>query len=130
VNFPTLITGVGHLPKRGHDTDAGYDLRAALDTKVYLRPRAFATISTGVHICPPNGYEIQIRPRSGLAKQHGITVLNSPGTIDAGYTGEICVILINLGPYTFCIMGGMRIAQLVPAKVAPSSDVLRLPYPR
>jgi len=96
------------LPARAHPGDAGADLFAAADTE--LAPGQRAVVPTGVAIALPDGYEAQIRPRSGLAAKHGITCLNSPGTIDADYRGEVKVILINHGPEAFVIRRGERIA--------------------
>ena len=98
---------------------AGMDLRAAVQdgTDLVLAPAARTLVPTGIAIALPDGYEAQVRPRSGLALKHGITVLNSPGIIDADYRGEIKVFLINLGQETFRIARGDRIAQLVVAKV-------------
>ena len=89
------------------------DLEAAIDIPVTLKPGERAIVPTGVAIALPAGYEAQIRPRSGLAAKNGVTVLNTPGTIDADYRGEIKVILTNLGTETFTIERGMRIAQMV-----------------
>ncbi len=108
------------LPSYGTALAAGMDLHAAVpsDTPLELKPGARALVSTGLHIALPAGFEAQVRPRSGLALKHGITCLNSPGTIDADYRGEIGVILINHGSEPFVIARGMRIAQLVVAPVA------------
>ncbi len=95
---------------------AGMDLRANLDLPVTLEPMQRVLIPTGLFIELPIGYEAQIRPRSGLAFKHGLTVLNSPGTIDADYRGEIKVLLINLGQETFVIQSGERIAQMIIAQ--------------
>ena len=95
---------------------AGMDVRANIDEAVVLRPLERAMIPTGLSIELPEGYEMQIRPRSGLAAKHGITVLNSPGTIDADYRGEIRVILVNLSNEEFRIEAGERIAQMVVAR--------------
>ncbi len=97
---------------------AGADLRAAVDQDLTLNPGMSLLIPTGLKVEIPLGYEIQIRPRSGLALKHQITVLNSPGTIDADYRGEVGIILINHGKEPFVITPGMRIAQMVLAKVA------------
>ena len=97
---------------------AGLDLVAALHEDVILDPGARALVPTGVAIALPDGYEAQVRPRSGLAARHGVTVLNAPGTVDADYRGEVKVLLINLGPAPFAIRRGMRVAQLVIAPVA------------
>lgn len=104
------------LPAYETSASAGMDLRATLDTPVLLQPSDTAIVPTGLFIELPIGYEAQIRPRSGLAAKNGITVLNSPGTIDADYRGEIKVILINHGKQAFAINDGERIAQMVIAK--------------
>ncbi len=104
------------LPTYATKASAGADLKAALDTPVVLEPLARKIIPTGLKIALPEGYEAQVRPRSGLAAKHGITVLNSPGTIDADYRGEVGVILVNLSNTSFTIQPGERIAQLVVAK--------------
>ncbi len=96
---------------------AGLDLAAALDAAVTLAPGARAAIGTGLAMELPGGFEGQVRPRSGLAKNHGVTVVNAPGTIDADYRGEIAVLLINLGAEPVAITPGMRVAQLVIAPV-------------
>ena len=95
---------------------AGLDLRASLEEPVLLKPLQRAMIPTGLYIALPAGYEAQVRPRSGLAIKHGITVLNTPGTIDADYRGEIKVILVNLSDEPFEIVPGERIAQMVIAR--------------
>jgi dUTP pyrophosphatase len=102
---------------------AGLDLVAAnsLGAAIFLEPMARALVPTGLAIQLPEGYEAQVRPRSGLALRHGVTVLNTPGTIDADYRGEIMVLLVNLGRETFTIERGMRIAQFV---VAPVTTVM------
>lgn len=104
------------LPEYATASSAGLDLRANLDSPVVLKPLERAMISTGLFIELPVGYEAQVRPRSGLAAKHGITVLNSPGTIDADYRGEIKVIAVNLSNADFSIENGERIAQLVVAR--------------
>ena len=100
---------------------AGLDLLAAVpqDSPLILAPGARAQVPTGLTVALPPGYEAQIRPRSGLAAKHGITVLNAPGTVDADYRGEICVLLINHGDAPFAIRRGERIAQMVVAAVVP-----------
>jgi len=105
------------LPAYATKDAAACDLLAAVDAPMTLRPGARALIPTGISIAVPAGYEAQVRPRSGLALKHGITVLNSPGTIDADYRGEIGVILANLGDTPFVVERGMRIAQLLLAPV-------------
>tara|TARA_B110000967_G_scaffold132726_1_gene135517 strand:+ start:355 stop:786 length:432 start_codon:yes stop_codon:yes gene_type:complete len=104
------------LPEYETSASAGMDLRATISEAVILKPLARAIIKTGLFIELPVGYEAQVRPRSGLAAKHGITVLNSPGTVDADYRGDIGVILVNLSNTDFKIENGERIAQLVIAK--------------
>jgi dUTP pyrophosphatase len=106
------------LPDYATAGSAGCDLLAALDAPLPLLPGARALVPTGIAIALPPGYEAQIRPRSGLALRHGVTVLNAPGTIDSDYRGEIGVVLINLGDAAVTLTRGMRIAQLVLAPVA------------
>lgn len=105
------------LPAYATASSAGIDLLAAVETTVVLEPAARAMIPTGIAIALPEGHEAQVRPRSGLAARHGVTVLNSPGTIDADYRGEVAVILVNLGDAPFRIERGMRIAQMIVAPV-------------
>jgi len=105
------------IPSYGSDLAAGADVRACIQEEVTLFPGQSMLISTGIKAAIPAGYEIQVRPRSGLALKHQITVLNAPGTIDADYRGEIGVILINHGRQPFTVCRGMRIAQLVLAPV-------------
>lgn len=104
------------LPEYETGSSAGMDLRANITEAVILKPLARAIIKTGLFIELPAGFEAQVRPRSGLAAKHGLTVLNSPGTVDADYRGEIGVILVNLSNTDFKIENGERIAQLVIAK--------------
>ena len=104
------------LPQYATDWSAGVDLRAFLPESVVLKPMQRYLIPTGIYIELPKGYEAQIRPRSGLAIKHGITVLNTPGTIDADYRGEIKVILINLSDKEFTINNGDRICQMIISK--------------
>lgn len=108
------------LPLPAYETAhaAGVDLLAAVEADVILPPGGRALIPTGLAIALPDGYEAQVRPRSGLAARDGVTVLNSPGTIDADYRGEVKVILANLGDKPFAVTRGMRIAQMVVAPVA------------
>lgn len=103
------------LPSYATAQSAGLDLKANLTEPLLLKPLQRALVPTGLYIALPAGYEAQVRPRSGLAAKHGITVLNSPGTIDADYRGEVCVILVNLSEEPFEIVPGERIAQLVVA---------------
>lgn len=104
------------LPHYETEASAGMDLKANIDAAIVLKPLERAIIKTGLFIALPVGYEAQVRPRSGLAAKKGITVLNSPGTVDADYRGEIGVILVNLSNEDFTINDGERIAQLVIAK--------------
>lgn len=108
------------LPEYATEGSAGVDLTAAIEENLCIAPGEFLIVPTGIQIALPQNYEAQIRPRSGLAANKGISVLNAPGTIDADYRGEIKVILINLGTATFEIERGMRIAQMV---VAPYTQV-------
>ncbi len=108
------------LPQKMSSAAAAFDVAAALDTPLNLAPGKRALFSCGFSLATPEGYEVQVRPRSGLAIKHGIGLLNSPGTIDADYRGEVKVILINHGEVDFTIEPGMRVAQLVPAPVQPA----------
>ena len=112
------VVNNGHqpLPQYATEQSAGLDLRADIDEPIVLHPMERRLIKTGLHIALPEGYEAQVRPRSGLALKHGITVLNSPGTIDADYRGEVCVLLVNLSQDDFTINAGERIAQMVVAR--------------
>lgn len=101
------------LPQYASEFAAGMDVRASLKESVTLEPLCRAIVPTGLFLEIPSGYEVQVRPRSGLAAKKGITVLNAPGTIDADYRGEVCVILVNLSNEPFVIENGERIAQLV-----------------
>jgi dUTP pyrophosphatase len=127
-SIPIKLVWLAHgeglpLPRQQTPGSAGLDLAAALapDEAIEIAPGAVAMIPTGLTIAIPLGYEAQIRPRSGLAAKHGITVLNSPGTVDADYRGEVKVMLINHGPAPFAVRRGERIAQMV---VAPVSQVV------
>lgn len=121
-----LVKNTGHQPLPAYATpqSAGLDLRANLSAPLTLAPLERRLIPTGLHIALPEGYEAQVRPRSGLALKHGITVLNSPGTIDADYRGEVGVLLINLGAEPFTVNDGERIAQMV---VAPCCQATLTP---
>lgn len=112
------IINRGHhpLPEYATTQSAGLDLRANIDESIVLHPMERRLVPTGLFMALPVGYEAQIRPRSGLALKHGITVLNTPGTIDADYRGEIMVLLINFSQNDFVINDGERIAQMVIAK--------------
>ena len=112
------IVNKSHHPLPLYETEqsAGMDLRANLDAPMTLQPMERRLVPTGLFISLPKGYEAQVRPRSGLAIKRGITVLNSPGTIDADYRGEVCVILVNLTQEPFVVNDGERIAQMVVAR--------------
>ena len=105
------------MPVKAHESDAGYDLRSANDKPIVIYPGRTVMIPCGFAMELPLGHEGQIRPRSGLALKNGITVLNSPGTIDCNYRGEVCVLLTNLGQHSFKVYYGMRVAQLVICKL-------------
>jgi len=114
ISLKPLDNAVGlALPTYATEQSAGMDLTAALEEAVEIGPGERMLIPTGLSIAMPKGYEAQIRPRSGLALRHGVTVLNTPGTIDADYRGEIGVLLINHGSEAFTVERGMRIAQMV-----------------
>lgn len=112
------VVNKGHQPLPAYATpqSAGMDLRANIDDAITLHPMERRLIPTGLHIALPAGFEAQIRPRSGLALKHGLTVLNTPGTVDADYRGEVMVLLINLGDKDFVINDGERIAQMIIAR--------------
>ena len=112
------IINKGHQPLPAYATpqSAGMDLRANIDAPVTLRPLERRLIPTGLYMALPEGYEAQVRPRSGLALKHGLTVLNSPGTIDSDYRGEVMVLLVNLSGNDFTVNDGERIAQMVIAR--------------
>lgn len=113
IKVKIINKGKHPLPSYSTAFSAGMDLRANLQSPVLLKPLQRALIPTGIHIELPEGYEAQIRPRSGLALKKGISVLNTPGTIDADYRGEICVILVNLSDTDFMVEDGERICQMV-----------------
>ncbi len=117
------------LPSYESASAAGMDLPAAVTADVILQPGQRDLIATGLAIALPDGYEAQIRPRSGLAARNGVTVLNTPGTVDADYRGEVKVILVNLGTEPFTVTRGMRIAQMVIAPVVQGTmeEVHELP---
>ena len=117
VPVPTIIAEGAHLPVYASDQAAGADVRAHVIQDIILQPGQSALIPTGLKFAIPEGFEIQVRPRSGLAFKNGITVLNSPGTIDSDYRGELGVILINHSQQPFTVSPGMRIAQIVLAPV-------------
>ena len=116
IQLPIINESPFDLPTYATVSSAGLDLKAVLDEPIVLGPLERKVIGTGLKIALPEGYEAQVRPRSGLAAKHGISVLNAPGTIDADYRGEIGVILVNLSNDKFTIQPGERIAQLVVAQ--------------
>ena len=116
LQLPVINEGPYELPAYATQSSAGLDLKAVLAEAITLGPLERKIVGTGLKIALPEGYEAQVRPRSGLAAKHGITVLNAPGTIDADYRGEIGVILVNLSNEPFTIQPGERIAQLVVAQ--------------
>ena len=124
IDIPTIVLEGGELPIYGSELAAGADARASIREDIVIAPGDSALIPTGLKVAIPEGYEIQVRPRSGLALKNKITVLNTPGTIDADYRGEIGVILINHGREPFRVTPGMRIAQLVVAQVIQARFVV------
>ena len=108
-----INTSKHKLPEYSTEASAGMDIRANIDSDILLEPMQRVLVPTGLFLEIPVGYEAQIRPRSGLAIKHGITVLNSPGTIDSDYRGEVCIILVNLSNKNFVIKDGERICQMV-----------------
>ena len=116
INLPVINKSNNPLPQYQTMQSAGVDLRAFTSEDVMLGPGERVLVGTGLHIALPDGYEAQIRPRSGLAFKHGITIINSPGTIDADYRGEIKIALINHSNKDFVIKNGDRIAQMVISK--------------
>ena len=116
IQVKVINKGKQPLPAYATEQSAGMDLRADIEQPVTLKPLERRLIPTGLHIALPQGYEAQVRPRSGLALKHGITVLNTPGTIDADYRGEIGVVLVNLSDEDFVVNRGERVAQMVIAQ--------------
>ena len=116
IQVKVINKGKQPLPAYATEQSAGMDLRADIEQPVTLKPLERRLIPTGLHIALPQGYEAQVRPRSGLALKHGITVLNTPGTIDADYRGEIGVVLVNLSNEDFVVNPGERVAQMVIAQ--------------
>lgn len=116
VQIKVINKGHQELPAYATVQSAGMDLRANLEEPIVLKPMERKLVSTGLYMALPAGYEAQVRPRSGLALKHGITVLNTPGTIDADYRGEVMVLLINFSQQDFVISDGERIAQMVIAR--------------
>lgn len=120
----TLAEDGVDIPQYASEQAAGADVRACLKENLVLQPGASALVPTGLRFAIPAGYEIQVRPRSGLALKHSVTVLNTPGTIDADYRGEVGVILINHGREPFVVTPGMRIAQLILASIVQANFVV------
>ncbi len=116
IKINVINTGKQPLPQYATPQSAGMDLRANIEESVTLQPLERRLFPTGLRISLPEGYEAQVRPRSGLALKHGITVLNSPGTIDADYRGEVGVVLVNVSNEPFTVEPGERIAQMVIAR--------------
>ena len=116
LNIPVIVKTKNELPKYETINSAGMDLRANIEEPIVLKPMERRLIPTGLYMALPQGFEAQIRPRSGLALKKGITVLNSPGTIDSDYRGELMVLLINLSTEDFIVNNGERIAQMVIAR--------------
>ncbi|AGB27509.1 deoxyuridine 5'-triphosphate nucleotidohydrolase Dut [Prevotella dentalis DSM 3688] len=116
VRIKVVNTGRQPLPAYATEQSAGLDLRANIDAPMVLRPLERRLVPTGLRIALPEGYEAQVRPRSGLALKHGVTVLNTPGTIDADYRGEVMVLLVNFSQENFVVNAGERIAQMVIAR--------------
>jgi dUTP pyrophosphatase len=116
MNVPIVNRSKHALPAYATELSAGMDLRANLSEPITLQPLQRCLVPTGLFLALPAGYEAQVRPRSGLAIKKGITVLNAPGTIDADYRGEVCVILVNLSQEAFVIEDGERIAQMIIAR--------------
>ena len=121
IEIPTQTTDEKQLPAYGSQSAAGADVRANIQESIVLTPGSSTLVPTGLKFAIPEGYEIQVRPRSGLALKNQITVLNTPGTIDADYRGEVGVILINHGKNDFVIEPEMRIAQLIVAPVVQAN---------
>lgn len=124
IDIPTLIEDEELLPFYMTTGAAGADVKAYLKEDLIIPPGRSALVPTGISLAIPEGYEIQVRPRSGLALKHQVTVLNTPGTIDADYRGEIKIILINHGTQEFIVTPGMRIAQLILAPVVRANFLL------
>ena len=116
IKIKVINKGKQKLPEYATSQSAGMDLRANIDAPICLKPLERRLIPTGLYIALPQGFEAQVRPRSGLALKHGVTVLNTPGTIDADYRGEVMVLLVNFSATDFIVNDGERIAQMVIAR--------------
>ena len=125
IEVPITVQQGGVEPQYASSLAAGADVRALIDNEIVVQPGEQALIPTGLRFEIPEGFEIQVRPRSGFALKNGITVLNSPGTIDADYRGELCIILINHGKEPQTITPGMRVAQIVLAPVYRALFVMK-----
>ncbi len=125
INVPILVEDEEFIPVYATEFSSGCDAKASILSPVEIPPGESAIIPTGLKVEVPHGFEIQVRPRSGFAAKHQLTVLNTPGTIDADYRGEICVILMNFGKKSFVIEPKMRIAQLVLAPVVQAQFMKR-----
>lgn len=125
IDIPTLADDQNLLPVYASSEASGADVKACIESDIALPPGSSLLVPTGLRLAIPHGYEIQVRPRSGLALKEQVTVLNTPGTIDADYRGEIGIILINHGKNDFIIKPGMRIAQLVLAPVIQANFTLK-----
>ena len=121
---PIVIENEENIPFYGSELAAGADVRASNKHDIVIQPQESALVPTGIRMEIPPGYEVQVRPRSGLAFKHQITVLNTPGTIDADYRGELKVILINHGKEPFTVTTGMRVAQIVLAQVIQAEFIV------
>ncbi len=117
------LSALAHIPAYHTELAAGMDVHAAIESPMLLEPHRVVLVPTGFALAIPEGFEAQVRPRSGLSTKHGVTVPNSPGTIDADYRGEVKIALINLGRESFTVEPGMRVAQLVFAPVARAEIV-------
>lgn len=125
MEVPVVLNNITNMPTYETEDSAGIDLKACIDKPIKLKPGKSVLIPTGIKIQLPKNYELQVRPRSGLALKHGITVLNTPGTVDSDYRGDVGVILINHGKKPFIIENGMRIAQGVVNKFC-QVDLIRV----
>lgn len=123
IDVPTLAADNASIPHYASNGASGADVRAFIEEAIELAPGACRLVPTGLSFAIPLGYELQVRPRSGLALKHQIGVLNTPGTIDADYRGQVGIILVNYGKETFTITPGMRIAQLVLAPVVQANFI-------
>lgn len=124
IEIKVVKNSKNELPEYAHPGDSGLDIRANLEEAILLQPLERKLIPTGIYLGIPDGYEVQVRPRSGMALNRGLTVLNTPGTVDSNYTGEVGVILINLSNEVQQILPNEKIAQLVISKVEKANLIL------